>query len=105
MIKVPWADHVSRDYKNEGGKTKNIHTVTENEISHNGFDLPMVQKLANSIIPPRTPIISGAKTDISSHYILWANISGNQDIACYLVSSDMNKVQHQTIVKAIANIP
>ena len=71
-----WSASQSR--QNEGGKTKNIHDVTEDEISDDDFDLPTVQKLASSIPLPRTPIISGAKTDTSSHHIPQANVSGTR---------------------------
>lgn len=91
--------------QNEGRKTKNTHDVKEDEISDDDLDLPTVQQLARSIPPPRTSIISGAKTDASSHHIPQAKVRGKQDIARCLVRSDVNKVQRQTAVEGIANIP
>lgn len=95
----------TQSQQNEDRKAKNTHDVKENKVSDDNLDLPIIQKLANFIPPPKISIISGAKIDKSSHYIPQANIRKNQDIACCLVRNDVNKVQRQTAVKRVANIP
>lgn len=59
--------------------------------------------MASFILLLKTYIIFGLKINIFNYHIFQTNIRKNQAIVCYLVKSNINKIQCQITVKRAIN--